>query len=122
VTVQGARPGSLELGIARLLTAGTYVSVALVSIGLVGMLVSGISPLAASPTLDVARIPADLLAGRPEAFLWLGVIVAIATPPARVAAALVRFVRDREWPMAAVAGAILLVITLSVIVARLSGR
>lgn len=110
----------LELTIARLLTIGTYVSVVLLAVGLAGMILAGVSPYAAPPQLDPARILPDLLAGRPEAFLWLGLIAAIATPTARVLTALAGFVRDREWPMAAVSLAILGVITLSVILARLA--
>ena len=48
---------------------------------------AGISPLDPGwPPLDVAAIPSDLLALRPEGFLWLGLLVTIATPLLRVMA------------------------------------
>ena len=119
--VGGRAPaGQLELVLARLLNAGTYASVALFGLGLVAMLANGVRPLGPAPTLDPARLPADLLAGRPEAFLWLGLVTAIATPTVRVVAALAGFVRAREWGMAAIAGAVVAVILLSVVVARLA--
>lgn len=106
--------------IARLLTIGSYVSIALLAGGLAAMIVAGVSPWAAPPVLDPGSIVADLLAGRPEGFLWLGLVAAIATPIARVLAALAGFVRAAEWEMAAISAAILGVITLSVILARLA--
>ena len=118
-----ARPsssGELEFRLARLITTGTYVSVALLGIGLVAMVLQGVSPMAAAPRLDPATLPADLLAGRPEAFLWLGVIAVIVTPTLRVIAALAGFVRLQERPMIGVALAVLGVIALSVLVARLA--
>lgn len=117
-----ASPPRRELDgmIARLLTIGSYVSIALLAGGLAAMIVAGVSPWAAPPVLDPGSIVADLLTGRPEGFLWLGLVAAIATPIARVLAALVGFVRAAEWEMAAISAAILGVITLSVILARLA--
>jgi uncharacterized membrane protein len=121
VAARTPEPGSgIELTVAGVLTAGTYLSVALFGVGLVAMLVAGVSPLAPAPILDPARLPADLLAGRPDAFLWLGLVASIATPTVRVVAALVGFIRARESTMTAVAAAILGVIALSVVVARLA--
>jgi uncharacterized membrane protein len=120
---EAARPSSsseLEFQLARLITAGTYVSVVLLGIGLVAMVLRGVSPLAAAPRLDPATLPGDLLAGRPEAFLWLGVIAVIVTPTLRVIAALAGFVRLQERPMIGVALAVLGVIVLSVVVALLA--
>jgi uncharacterized membrane protein len=120
--VPGPEPedGVIESQVALLLTVGTYASVALLVVGLVAMLAAGVSPLDRAPILDLARLPSDLAAGRPEAFLWLGLIAAIATPTARVLVALAGFVRAREGPMVVVAAGILGVIVLSVVVARLA--
>jgi len=111
---------SLDDAIARLLSIGTYIAVILLAIGLAAMLLSGISPFAPAPVLDPGVLVAELLAGRAAGFLWLGLVVVIATPTSRVLLALVDFARSREWEMVAVAAAILGVITLSVILARLA--
>jgi uncharacterized membrane protein len=107
----------LERSIARLLTIGTYASIVLLAIGLVLMLTSGISPLDGAPAFDPAAIPADILALNPLGFLWLGLIVVVATPSARVAASLIGYLRQGERRMALVAVAILFVIALSVVLA-----
>jgi uncharacterized membrane protein len=115
-------PGGGELGlertIARLLTVGTYASVVLLAVGLVLMTANGIAPLSGGPTFDPGRIPADVVALRPVAFLWLGLIVVIGTPSARVIASLVGYVRGGERAMAIVAVLILAVIAASVAIAR----
>ncbi len=112
--------GALDDAIARLLSSGTYVAVGLLAVGLAAMLLAGISPFAPAPALDPAVLMSELLAGHAVGFLWLGLMAVIATPTARVLLALVGFARAREWEMVAVAAAILGVITLSVILARLA--
>lgn len=112
----GPRPTarSLESSIARLLTAGTYASVALIAIGVVGLALAGTSPLDPAPVFALDRLGADLVGLRPMGFLWLGILGIIATPAARVAAALVGYARSGERPMVIVAALILLVIALGV--------
>ncbi|HEY7132368.1 MAG TPA: DUF1634 domain-containing protein [Candidatus Limnocylindrales bacterium] len=107
----------LERSIARLLTIGTYLSIALLAIGFVLMLATGVSPLAGTPAFDPASIPADLLALRPLGYLWLGLIVIVATPSARVVASLIGYARSGERRMVYVSIAILVVIGLSVTLA-----
>jgi uncharacterized membrane protein len=106
-------PDPIERTVARLLTLGTYAAVALLAIGTVAMLVAGHSPLEGGPPLDPPRLPFDLLPA-PEGFLWFGLLAVIATPSARVAAALVGYLRTREQAMAVVAALILGIIALSV--------
>jgi uncharacterized membrane protein len=106
---------SLESSIARLLTAGTYVSVALIAIGVVTLAVGGTSPLDAAPGFDLGRLGPDLVALRPAGFLWLGILGFIATPAARVATALVGYARSGERPMVLVSALILIVIALGVL-------
>jgi uncharacterized membrane protein len=118
-----ARSGSggatdLEPAIARLLTLGTYLSIALLAVGFVLLLASGVGPRSADGGLDVARIPADIVTLRPAGFIWLGLIAVVATPSARVATALVGYVRRAERDMAVVSALILIVIALSVVLAR----
>ena len=108
----------LERSIARLLSGGTYLAIALLAIGFALMLVNGISPLDPSPPFDVRQIPADILALRPSGFLWLGLIVVIATPSSRVIASLIGYARDGDRRMVVVATAILVVIATSVVIAR----
>jgi uncharacterized membrane protein len=113
-----AEPADLERSIARLLTVGTYLSVGLLLVGVGLMLVTGIGPLSGGPAFDLTKIGPDLLARRPAGFLWLGLVAVVATPAARVVASLVGYVRGGERTMAVVAGLILLVIALSVGLAR----
>jgi uncharacterized membrane protein len=115
---QAARGPDLERSIARLLTIGTYVSIGLLAIGVVLMLADGIGPLSGGPAFDATRLVPDLVALRPAGFLWLGLIAAVATPAARVLASLIGYARRGEREMAIVASLILVVIALSVALAR----
>jgi uncharacterized membrane protein len=109
---------ALEAAIARLLSVGTYASVGLLGLGVLAMIAAGVSPLDPGfPPLDLARIPSDLVALRPEGFLWLGLLAVIATPAGRVAASLVGYLAGGEVRMAAVSIAILAVIALSIALA-----
>ena len=120
MTEAGLRRGEpdLERAIARLLTVGTYASIVLLVVGLVLMVADGIAPLSGGPAFDLTAIPADLVALRPEAFLWLGLIVVVGTPAARVAASLLGYVRRGERLMSVVGVLILVVIAASVGLAR----
>ena len=110
----------LDLTVARLLNAGTILAVAILALGVVGLMVAGRSPLDRPfPELDLARLPADLVALRPEGFLWLGLIAVIATPLSRVVISLVGYVRQGERTMTLISFAILGVIAASVVVSLL---
>ena len=111
-------PAGLEHRIARLLTVGTDTAVALLVVGLVLLLAAGISPLSGGPAFDPGRIPGDLAALRPAPFIWLGLVVVVATPSARVAASLVGYARRGERLMAGVAVLILVVIGASIALAK----
>ena len=110
------RTGDIERSVARLLTAGTYASIALLAGGVVAMLVAGRSPLEAAPRFDPGEVAADMATLRPEGFLWLGVVLVLATPAARVATSLVGYLRQGDRSMAVVSVLILAVIALSVAV------
>jgi uncharacterized membrane protein len=113
---------TIERMIARLLTIGTYAGVAALSVGVVLMLIEGVSPTGPTyPPLDVAALPGDLLAFRPAGWLWLGLIVLLSTPIARVAAALVRFLADGEQAMVRISAAILVVIAVAVVLGAAGG-
>jgi uncharacterized membrane protein len=105
----------LEANVSKVLKVGTYAGIALIALGVVLMVVDGRSPLDVAPSLELGRLPADLAALHPSAFLWLGVLLVLATPPARVLTALIGYLRGREREMAIVATLILVVIALGVV-------
>ena len=113
--------GSLESALGRVLTTGTYASIALVAIGLVLLIVGGGSPLDPGPPLSLATLAADLVAGRPAAFLWLGVLGIVATPGLRVVGAMIGFWRRGERRMVLVAALILAVVGLGVVAGMVTG-
>ena len=109
---------TLERSIARLLTIGTYASVALLVMGVLLMLATGVAPRSGGPAFDLRKLVPDLLALRPAGFIWLGLVAVVATPAARVLAALIGYARRRDRTMAIVAALILVVIALSVALAQ----
>jgi len=114
-----SRAARVEGWIARVLRAGTLLSVGLLAIGVALMSLAGWSPLDATwPALDLRRIPADLLALRPEGFLWLGLLTTLSTPLLRVAASVVGFLGAGERRMAGLGTAVLIIIALAVVVAQ----
>jgi uncharacterized membrane protein len=106
----------LDRTIARLLTVGTYVSIALLAAGVAAMVAGTISPLDRAAGFDLGRLVPDLARLRPEGFLWLGLVVVIGTPSARVLASLLGYVRAGDRIMVLVAALILAVIALSVVI------
>ena len=112
--------GGLDRRIGLALSAGSYVAVILFAAGVTLMLASGVSPLAGGPPLDVARLPAGIVAGEPPALLWLGLLVVLITPATRVGLSLVTFLRLGDRPMAVVA-ALVLAVVLAGVVAGTSG-
>lgn len=108
-------PAGIEARIARLLSLGTRAAIALLGIGCLLLLVDGRSPLEPRwPALDLRVLPADLLGLRAEGFLWLGLLVTLATPLLRVAAATLGFARAGERRMVALGAGVLAVIALAV--------
>jgi uncharacterized membrane protein len=106
---------ALDVAVGRLLRAGTVTAVAILAIGVVLMLVHGVSPTDKPfPAFDAGRIPSDILAVRPEGFLWLGLIAVMLTPISRVTASLVGYVRAADRTMVLISIAILAVIAVSV--------
>lgn len=87
---------------------------ALIGVGVVLMTAAGRSPLDVAPALELGRLLGDLASLHPAGFVWLGVLVVLATPAARVVAALIGYLRAGEREMAAVSVLILLVIGLGV--------
>lgn len=114
-------PRDLERTIARLLSVGTYISIAFVAVGVALLLASGASPIDAAPALDLGRVLPDVLSLRPAGFLWIGILGLIATPAARVATALIGYVRSGEREMVLVAALVLIVIAIGVAVGTAAG-
>jgi uncharacterized membrane protein len=80
------------------------------------MAVAGRSPLDdALLPFDLSRIPADLLALRPEGFLQLGLIFVLATPASRVIASLIGFATSRERDLALISLGVLIIIAAGVL-------
>lgn len=105
---------ALESQIARLLTVGTYASITCVALGVVALLAAGTSPFDTAPGLDLGRLGGDIVGLRPEGFLWLGILGLVATPAARVVAALVGYLSSGERLMIGVSVLILVVIAIGV--------
>ena len=117
-------PGTdtIERTVARLLIVGTYVSLALLVVGVLLMAIAGRSPLdPPAHDFDPALLVGDILAGRPDGVLWIGLVVLLATPSARVAASIVGYVRSGERAMAWVGLAILAVVGCGVVIGVLLG-
>jgi uncharacterized membrane protein len=110
---------AIEALIARLLVVGTYLAMGLVLLGVIGMLLTGVDPLhhGTPPPFDLAQIPADLVALRPEGFLWLGIGTVIALPIGRVIVAGVGFLATQDRRLALVSLGVLLVVTASIVAA-----
>lgn len=116
------RASGLEGRIARLLRAGTYLAIALVTVGVVLMLASGRSPLDLAPGLVPGALAGDLVALRAAGFLWAGLLVVLLTPAARVAVSMVGFARAGDRFMSLVAGLVLAVVIAGVIAGVVAGR
>ena len=111
-----------ERTIGRMLIAMTYVSVALMAVGVVLMFAHGISPLDPGPPLDPANLVSELTSLQPGGFLWLGLLIVIAAPIARVVLAAVAYARDNDRTMVMVSIAILAVLAVAVAVAVAGGQ
>lgn len=114
------RPGidAVEDRIARMLSVGAIVAVALLVLGVVLMLAAGIDPESVDfPVFDPGALVGDLLALRLEGFLWAGILVVISTPILRVIGEAIGFALVGERWLALVATGILVVIAASVVIA-----
>ena len=103
--------------IGRLLITLTYVSVALLVVGVALLLGAGISPLAGGPGLDPASLGAEILALDPVGFLWLGLLAVIVAPIGRVVVAGVAYGRNGDGLMVGVAVGIVSIIGIGIVIA-----
>jgi uncharacterized membrane protein len=104
--------------ISTLLGVGTLVIVGTVALGSLLVVAAGRSPIEQhGPPLDAGSIPADLAALRPEGWLWLGLVLTVVLPIARVGLAMLGFVRGHERRMTLVSLATLAVLGVSIAIA-----
>ena len=109
------RDHGFDSTIGRLMIVMTYIAVALLGIGVLLMVVDGISPLVGGPAFDATLVFDELRAGIPAGFLWAGLVVVIATPIARVAVSSVGFAREGQWRMVAVGLGLLAIILIGIV-------
>lgn len=104
----------LQQSVGAVLSVGTLLGVVLLGLGVVEMVAAGTGPMDRPfPPFEPSRLLPNLMALRSDGFLWLGLVVVMATPAARVLASLLGFAADRDGRMVVVAAAILAVIGLS---------
>ena len=103
-----------ERQIGRLLILLTYLSVALLVLGVVLLLAAGISPTDGGPGLDPAKLLPEVVALGPAGLLWLGLLAVIATPISRVIAVAVAYGRAGDWSMVGIALGILAIIAVGI--------
>jgi uncharacterized membrane protein len=106
---------SNERAIGRLIIGLTYVGVAALLLGVVLMVLDGRSPLDTPQALDPGSFGSALLSWRPEAYLWIGLSIVLATPIARVIAAGIGFASGGERRMVLISVLILAVVALAVV-------
>jgi uncharacterized membrane protein len=114
---------AIEALVARILVIGTYLAVALILVGVAGMLASGVDPLSHGerPGFDAARIPGDIVALRPLGFLWAGLALVMALPVGRVIVSGLGFLAARDRRLAMVSLLVLLVVGTSIVAALVLG-
>ena len=106
-----------EFRIGRLMIAMTYTSVVVLVVGVALMVAAGISPLSGGPAFDASQLLAELTSISPVGFLWLGLVIVIATPIVRVIGAAISYGLADQWIMVAIALGILVVIVAGVAIA-----
>jgi uncharacterized membrane protein len=108
------RPDPVTQAVARLLGAGILASVSLVAVGVVLLAAAGLVPTRDhGSAADPAAIAADVVALRPAGLLWVGLLVTLALPTARVMLALLGFARAGDRRAAAVAAGVLCVLSVA---------
>ena len=108
---------ALDRRVGLALGLASYVSIALVALGVAAMIGAGVRPLdAAYPGFDLGRLGSDVAAVRPEGLLWLGLLSVILTPVVRVVSSLIGFSAAGDRRQAGIAVAVLAIMALGVVV------
>lgn len=103
-----------ERRIGRLLVLATYAAVLLLAIGAGLMAIHGISPLDDAPRFELGALGGALGDLEASGFLWLGLLVVVATPISRVGVAALGYARRGDRSMVAISVAILAVLAVGV--------
>jgi len=117
-------PGSVYRLMATTLRVGLAVALAILAASAIALIaVRPHSPAGAWVTpnplvglLDLSTLGRGLVAGRPEAYLTVGVYALIATPVVRVVTGVYSFYRHREPGMVALSAAVLLLLLFGLLV------
>ena len=114
-----ATAARLETIASRLLTWGTRVALLLILAGVVGMAATGVEPMAATtfPPYSLTAIPSQMIALRPEGFIWAGLTLLVSLPLGRVLVSGAGFLAARDRRLALVSVLVLLVICTSIVAA-----
>ena len=106
--------------VAATLRWGSYLSAALLLAGVVWLLAEGDGdrPIQIGPPMPLERLGEELLRGNPYAVMQAGVLLLLFTPVLRLIVAAVSFWLEKERRYAFVSLAVLLMILLSVFLAR----
>jgi uncharacterized membrane protein len=109
----------LETLTGRMLIAGTWVAMTLVLAGVALALATGVDLLSHGgiPPFSFTAIPGDLVALRPEGFLWAGIVLIVALPVGRVVVAGLGFLAARDGRLTLVSLLVLIVVLVSVLAA-----
>lgn len=111
----------LDRTVARVLQVGIYLGIGLLAVGVALMVVNGVDPMGPAPApFSLASLAEAIRSLDPLAFLWTGLIVAIATPVLRVVASLIGFERTGQRRMVLISIAILVVLAVSVLVSSVA--
>jgi uncharacterized membrane protein len=119
VTASRQAAFAIEALVARILVAGTYLAIGLILVGVLGLVASGVDPLAhgAIPPFDLPAIPAELAGLQPTGFIWAGIVTVMALPIGRVVVAGAGFFAAGERRLALVSALVVLVVALSIVAA-----
>lgn len=114
-----ARPA--RFWIAATLRWGSYLSAALMAVGLAWVLSTPDVPLQVGPGIPLRLLAGQLLAGNPYAVMQAGVLLLLLTPLLRIAVAAVSFWMERERLYTLVSLAVLAIILLGLLLSRTWG-
>jgi uncharacterized membrane protein len=113
---------TIEARLGRLLFRGSLVAVGLLSIGIVLMVVGGVSPLDVPPNLALDRLVNDIVTLHPAGYVWLGAIAVLSLPILRLLVAVVAFWGTGERNQAVIGVATLAVIATGIILGLAGAR
>ena len=106
--------------IAYVLRWGAYGSALLLAGGLAWLMLEPDIPMQIGPPMPLAALPSQLMAGNPYAFLQLGILSLLATPPLSTLAAGLGFAQGKEYRNTALALGLLSALALGLLLNQVS--